>query len=84
LTRTLRGPLNIAVTAEGIYTVSWADPLPGFFVRFYRFATGKTEVIGRINSTLGTGLTVSPDGQWLLFTDDLVQRGDLILVENFR
>jgi Tol biopolymer transport system component len=84
VTETVRGPLNIAVNAEGIYTLSWADPPPGFLVRLYRFATEKTEVVGRINSTLGTGFTVSPDGRWLLFTDGEMQRGDLILVENFR
>jgi hypothetical protein len=86
---TLRGPLNIAVSAEGLYNVSWADyPLPGFLLRFYRFATGKSEVVGRINATLGTGLAVSPGPEgaprWLLFTDFEARRGDLVLVENFR
>jgi len=84
VTETIRGSLNIAVNAEGVYTLSWAEPLPGFLLRLYRFATGKTEVLGRINSTLGTGLTVSPDGRWLLFTDVETLRGDLMLVENFR
>jgi Tol biopolymer transport system component len=83
VTGTLR-PLNIAVNAQGIYTLSWADPLPGFLLRLYRFATGKTEVLGRIEATLGTGLTVSSDGRWLLFTDNEMLRGDLMLVENFR
>jgi Tol biopolymer transport system component len=82
--RALRGPLNFAVTAEGIWTASSQDPLHGFDLHIYRFATRTVEPVGRVNVGLTTGPAVAPDGRWLLFSDQPARRGDLMLVENFR
>ncbi len=82
--RSLRNPLNFAVTSGGIYTASSADPLGGFDLQLFRFGTGKAETLGRIQLSLGAGIAVSPDDRWLLFADQPARRGDLMLVENFR
>ena len=50
---------------------------------FYRFSTGKSVHIGRINEPAGNGLSVAPDGQWLLVAA-AEWRSDLQMVENFR
>ncbi len=82
---TLRGPANYVVAREGIYTASSENLHRGFRLQLYRFATGKVEVLGHIGLPLGRGgMSISSDGRWLLFTDNALQRGDLMLVENFR
>jgi len=82
--QSLRDPTNFAATAEGIYTAASQDALRGFHLQFYRFTTGKPEMLGRIDAPLGTGMAVSPDERRLLFTDYAVRRGDLMLVDDFR
>jgi tricorn protease-like protein len=75
---------NFAVGAEGIYYVSSTDPERWFELWLYRFASGKPELIRRVEKMLGAGLSVSPDGRWLSFSADEAQYGDLYMVENFR
>jgi Tol biopolymer transport system component len=75
---------NYAVRQEGIYYVTAPDPEHWFELWLYRFATGKSESIRRIEKRIGEGLTISPDGRWLLFAADEARNGDLYLVENFR
>ncbi len=82
--RSLRNPRNFAMNPEGIYTASSADPLRGFDVQLFPFATEKVETPGRIQISLRGGISVSADGRWLLFSDQPARRGDLMLVENFR
>jgi hypothetical protein len=44
-----------------------------------------SERLGRIERKLWEGLSVSPDGRWLLFSGfDNTRSGDLYMVENFR
>jgi Tol biopolymer transport system component len=75
---------NFAVGAEGICYVLSTDPERWFELWLYRFATGKSELIRRIEKRHGRGLSVSPDGRWLVFSADEAQYGDLYMVENFR
>jgi eukaryotic-like serine/threonine-protein kinase len=79
-----RVPWNFSVTANGIYTAATDNPLAGFQVKLYNPSTQSVETLGRVEKSLGRSMTVSPDGTWLLFQDFPAQRGDLMLVENFR
>jgi len=72
------------VSAEGIYYGSSSDPERWFDLLFYRFSTGKPEVVSKIDKKLWNGLSVSPDGRWLLFSAFEAPYGDLYMVENFR
>src|SRR5262249_20665642 len=75
---------NFAVTGRGIYY----SPVPAReltpLVRFYDFSTRKSSTAAMVGRPLELGLSVSPDGKWMLYTQ--VERGgaDLMLVENFR
>jgi eukaryotic-like serine/threonine-protein kinase len=75
---------DFAVSAEGIYYASSADPEHWFELWLYRFSTGKSERMCRIEKALWEGLSVSPDGRWLLFAATEAGSGDLYMVENFR
>ncbi|MBZ5625479.1 MAG: hypothetical protein LAQ69_43305 [Acidobacteriia bacterium] len=75
---------NYAVGRDGIYYVTAPDPEHWFELWLYRFATGKSESVRRIEKRIGEGLTISPDGHWLLFAADEARNGDLYMVENFR
>jgi hypothetical protein len=49
------------------------------------FDTGQIREVMRLEKPplSGAGLSVSPDGRWLLYQDD-DQPSDIMLVENFR
>jgi Tol biopolymer transport system component len=53
-------------------------------IQLLRLATGKIEVVATLDKDLYYGLTVSPDGRWLLYSQVDQQSCDLMLVENFR
>ncbi len=82
--RSLRLPQNFAVGKYGIVYASSMDPMRRFELRLYRFSTGKTELVARIENGLGHGMAISPDEKTLLFTTTGVHSGDLMMVENFR
>ena len=74
--------LNFDLAGNGIY-FNPADPR--FAVAFYRFSTGKTELVAGIDKLwMGGGMCVSPDRRMLLFQAVGERRGDLWLVDNFR
>jgi len=75
---------NYAVRPQGIYYAFSSDPEQWFDLFLYRFATGKSESLARVEKRLGVGLSVSPDGRWVLFAADEARDGDLYMVENFR
>ena len=82
-TRTIASvcPQFFAMTERGIYFLSgWNDPS----VQFFRFPTGEIETVARLEGALVYGLTVSPDGRWLLYSRYEQRGSDLMLVENFR
>jgi Tol biopolymer transport system component len=76
--------LNFAVGAQGIYYASTSDPIHWFELWRYRFSTGKSERIRRIETMFWQGLSVAPDDRWLLFVAAQDDHGDLQMVENFR
>ena len=58
---------------------------PGVAIRFFSFASGHSREIWKLDKVPALGMSVSPDGQWLLFTQrDRDGTGDLMLVDPFR
>jgi len=68
---------------EGIYFI----PAPGadqkVSIQFLDFGTGEVKMVSAITQPF-EGLSVSPDGRFLLFTESEEGGSDLMLVENFR
>jgi hypothetical protein len=69
---------NFAATRAGIYFITGQE------LRFFSFATGKSKTILSIPKPVTFGLSVSPDEQWLLYTQVDQEGSDLMVVENFR
>jgi Tol biopolymer transport system component len=73
-----------SVVSNGIYFI----PEPGAdrksSIQFLGFATGKVKTVAPISGPPSEGLSVSPDGQFLLFSQYDELGSDLMLVENFR
>ena len=69
---------------DGIYFI----PEPGadgkYSIQFLSFATGKVKTVAPMSSCPDEGLSVSPDGRFLLFSQFDEGGSDLMLVENFR
>jgi hypothetical protein len=72
---------NFAVAGHGIYFIPDSRP---YAVQFLNFATGKVAGIARLPREPAWGLSASPDGWSLLYTEFRAVRSDLMLVENFR
>ena len=74
---------SFCLVNEGIYFI----PEPGTdrksSIQFLNFATGKVQTVGPILAS-PDGLSVSPDGRSLLFSQVDEEGSDLMLVENFR
>src|SRR5262245_53470636 len=74
-----------AVVERGIYFVT-AKTRGRSLIEFFSFATGQvTPVAAPEKPIFGNtwGLAVSPDSQWLLFTQIAQQSNDIMLMENF-
>ena len=69
---------------DGIYFI----PEPGAdrksSIQFLSFATGKAATVAVMTAPPTEGLSVSPDGRFLLFSQVDEEGSDLMLVENFR
>ncbi|HEY7338955.1 MAG TPA: hypothetical protein VH639_28960 [Bryobacteraceae bacterium] len=83
-------PLNFnwTVAARGIYyfdfNVKPGAPKP---VKFYSFKTGKIAQIGAVEPTVSgdyPGISVSPDGRWLLYSNVAGINSDVMMVDHFR
>ncbi len=67
-----------------LYYASTSDPAHWFELWIYRFSTGESERVSRIDKMFWQGISVSPDDRWLLFVAAEGGQGDLQMVENFR
>jgi Tol biopolymer transport system component len=80
-------PRYWTLTDRGIYFVP-SDWSRGLVIEFFSFATGQvTSMIPLQNVPAGNGhlgLSISPDGQWILCSLLEQERSDIMLVENFR
>ena len=74
---------DFSLVKEGIYFIP-GPPLRKSSVQFLSFATGEVKTVAPMSAPSFGGLSFSPDGPSLLFSqlDDVVS--DLMLVENFR
>jgi Tol biopolymer transport system component len=84
-----KGPRSFwAVAKDGICFFDWKDALHPI-MRFYEFRDRRSTVLyefppgTNVSNPNGTAMSVSPDGQWIIYTQ-LDQAGsNLVLVENF-
>jgi len=77
------GFVGFAVTAEGIYYTAAPDVRNQNFVRFHSFASGQSRPVAAAKGPFGMGLSVSPDGRFVLFGQIEQSSSDLMLIENF-
>jgi Tol biopolymer transport system component len=75
---------NFAVTRRGIYFTPNREKDGSSSVEFLNFASGRVTQVAKIEKSLDLGITVSPDGQTVLYTQIDYEGSDLMLVENFR
>jgi Tol biopolymer transport system component len=75
--------LNFVVAPDGIFFVpGHADG--AWSIRFFSFQTGATTFVAPIEGTAALGLSLSPDGRHILYSETDQQNTELMLVENFR
>jgi eukaryotic-like serine/threonine-protein kinase len=75
---------GFTLTNDGIYFVPEQGTFENSSIQFLSFATNKVNTVIPMSGRFAEGLSVSPDGRFLLFSQ-FDQRGtDLMLVENFR
>jgi Tol biopolymer transport system component len=75
---------GFSVTAAGVYHVPCGGSTSSVPLLLWDPSTGKDRVIGTLEGPLRPGLTVSADGKTILFTREVSQGSDLMLIENFR
>jgi Tol biopolymer transport system component len=71
------------IDSNGIYFFGYSDKGRSE-LRFHEFATGKTKNILKFERWIDYGLTISPNGRTLLYTQLDDAGSDLMLVENFQ
>lgn len=84
--KTLVDPLQFrtfAVTRQGIWYISMPEH-GRRCLRFRRFADGSTRTVAEIDRPVSWGLTVSPDGRDVLYSQVDQSGSDLMLIDNFR
>jgi Tol biopolymer transport system component len=74
-------PTQWTVASEGIYFVPADAPKS---IRYFDFATKQVHRIFESEKGFGSGLSVSPDGRWILYTQQGEDNSDIMLVGNFR
>jgi Tol biopolymer transport system component len=71
------------VVEKGIYFANAEDPAKPL-IEFYSFATRKVTRVATLAQPFRPVLSVSPDGRWLLYTQEDQFGSDIMLMENFR
>ena len=76
-----------AVARDGIYFFEqdWRPTVRDWAVEFLSFQTGKVTTVFKQESRHRHAYpTVSPDGEWFLYSESPQREADIVLVENFR
>lgn len=80
--------LNLALVQSGVFFVPSRDTAAGSSLQFLSFATNKIRTVANFEQPLDFGgfggVSVSPDGRWILYTQFDQAGSELMLVENFR
>ena len=81
--------LNLAIADEGIYFVPHQGVASGYSIQFLNLGTKQIRRIANFEKPLDwnvdvSGLALSPDGRWILYTQVDQPSAELRLVENFR
>jgi hypothetical protein len=77
----LRNSKVWTVSSGGIYFVPAEAPRS---VRYFDFASKRIRPIFEVDRDLGDGLSVSPDGRWIIYSQVADVNSDIMLVDNFR
>ena len=64
----------------GIYFVPAEAPRS---LRYFDFATGQMRPIFEVDKDFSNGLSVSPDGRWILYSQVGDENSDVMLVDHF-
>jgi Tol biopolymer transport system component/DNA-binding winged helix-turn-helix (wHTH) protein len=83
VTGPLSEPFGFTVTAEGIYYTAALASSDQHLIQFLDFSTGQTRPVVETNRQIGMGLSLSPDGRFLIFPQRDQVGSDLMLIENF-
>jgi Tol biopolymer transport system component len=72
---------NWALSPGGVYFVPAEAPRS---VRYFDFASKQIRPVFEVDKRLGSGLSVSSDGRWILYSQDRSVTGDIMLVDHFQ
>lgn len=75
---------SLQVTPQGLYFVTNFTTTKSGDLMFYRFPSGPLTKVSGVESPSQYGLSISPDGHWLLYSKMTSQGSDLMLVEDFK
>ncbi|PYV82339.1 MAG: hypothetical protein DMG05_28310, partial [Acidobacteria bacterium] len=73
-----------AIVKEGIYFIPRPASAGHHSIQFFNFGTKRIRSIATIEMPISEFLSVSPDGRWILYSQNDQMGSDLMLVENFR
>jgi Tol biopolymer transport system component/DNA-binding winged helix-turn-helix (wHTH) protein len=71
---------HYTIVPKGIYFVPAEDIKS---IRFFDFASGRVHPVLELSKETMNGLSVSPDGRWILYTQVSGENADIKLVEHF-
>ena len=71
------------VTAKGIYYLATSADQSSTSIRFLDHDGGPSKIIGTISRTPAAGLSLSPDGRFLLYSQYDQSTAEILLVDNF-
>jgi Tol biopolymer transport system component/DNA-binding winged helix-turn-helix (wHTH) protein len=70
-----------ALSRTGIYFVPAEAPSS---LRYFDFATRQIRLIFEMDKDFSDGLSISPDGRWILYSQNTDISGDIMLVDHFQ
>ena len=70
-----------ALSPDGIYFVPAEAPRS---LRYYDFASKQIRPVFELDNDFDSGLSVSPDGRWILYSQESDVNSDIMLVDRFR
>lgn len=73
-----------SVAAAGVYYLAPSPDQRGALIRFISHAGGESKTLASIARTPAAGLSLSPDGHYLLYSQYDRSAAELLLVENFQ